>query len=177
MATLTRSEIERALGALGALASSRGAHVELFAVGGAVMVLKFDARPSTKDIDAVILSPLPVSLVREMAARVASDFGWPEDWLNDAAKGFVGGRVTGEVLFDAPGITVHAAPIAQMLALKLGAWRDDIDMADAELLLHEMSGSREQVWRAVAEYLPHGLELKSQYAFEQLWEAVHGAPT
>jgi predicted nucleotidyltransferase len=177
MATLTRAQIEEALRTLGEIALADGHHVELFAVGGAVMVLKFSARLATKDVDAVILGPAPVSLVRAMAERVASRLGWPADWLNDGAKGYVGANVEGDVLFEAPGVTVRAPPLAQMLALKLCAWRDDVDMSDAEVVLRAMAGDREAVWADVAPYLSRGDELKAQYAFDELWEATHGDTT
>lgn len=55
MATFTRTEIEAGLKRLGELARAKGLHIQLMLVGGAVMVLQFDARPSTRDVDAVIL--------------------------------------------------------------------------------------------------------------------------
>jgi hypothetical protein len=57
MAIFTRHEIEDGLKRLGELAQARGFHTQLTLVGGAVMVLQFNARPSTRDIDAVILEP------------------------------------------------------------------------------------------------------------------------
>lgn len=177
MATMNRAQIEEALRTLGEVAQADGHHVELFAVGGAVMVLKFNARSATKDIDAVILGPAPASLVRAMAERVATRLGWPSDWLNDGAKGYVGADVQGEVLFEAPGVTVLAPPLAQMLALKLSAWRDDVDMDDAEVVLRAMTGSQDETWAQVVAYLPRGQELKAKYAFHQLWETIHGDAT
>lgn len=85
MATFTRSEIEEGLKRLGELARAKGLHIQLTLVGGAVMVLRFDARPSTRDVDAVILLPREARLTRELARRVADENGWPEDWLNDGA--------------------------------------------------------------------------------------------
>jgi hypothetical protein len=172
--TMTRDEIETALRALGQIAQAESHHVELFAVGGAVMVLKFNARLATRDVDAVILAPAPASHVRAMVERVADRLGWPADWLNDGAKGYVGADVHGEVLFAAPGITVRCPPMAQMLALKLSAWRDDVDITDAEVVLRAMDGARDVLWSEVAAYLPRGQELKAQYAFDQLWEEIHG---
>jgi predicted nucleotidyltransferase len=112
-----------------------------------------------------------------MAERVAAQLGWPTDWLNDGAKGYVGADVQGDVLFEAPGVTVFSPPLAQMLALKLSAWRDDIDMDDAEVVLRAMTSSREETWATVEAYLPRGQELKVQYAFRQLWETIHGDAT
>lgn len=63
----------------------------------------------------------------------------------------------------------------QLLAMKLSAWRDDVDIADAALLLSKMMGTRDEVWSEVTRYVVPGRELKARYAFEDLWEAAHGA--
>ena len=54
MALLSRHEITDALTRLGELAQAQGHQVELIAVGGAVMVLAYQARLSTHDIDVFI---------------------------------------------------------------------------------------------------------------------------
>lgn len=59
-------------------------------------------------------------------------------------------------------------------AMKLSAWRDDIDIADARRLLQELVGTRQAIWQAVQPYLARGNELKAQYAFADLWEAAYG---
>jgi hypothetical protein len=71
-------------------------------------------------------------------------------------------------------ITIITGTAAQLLAMKLSAWRDDVDIADARRLLQEMSSVREDVWRAVGPFLVPGNELKAQYAFVDLWEALYG---
>jgi hypothetical protein len=62
----------------------------------------------------------------------------------------------------------------ELLAMKLSAWRDDLDVADARLLLSRISGDRASVWGQVEPHLVPGRELKAQYAFEDLWEADRG---
>lgn len=52
MALLTRSDIENALRRLGELALQQDESIELLAVGGAAMVLGYDARLATHDVDA-----------------------------------------------------------------------------------------------------------------------------
>jgi hypothetical protein len=111
--------------------------------------------------------------VRELAQIIADERGWPEDWLNDGAKGFLIGLSPGPVVFSAPGIEVRSPATGQLLAMKLSAWRDDVDIADARRLLQEMSGSRAEIWQAVEPYLVPGDELKAQYAFADLWEALY----
>ena len=84
---------------------------------------------------------------------VAAEQGWPNDWLNDGAKGYLIGLSSGPVVLSAPGIEVRSPGTAQLLAMKLSAWRDDIDIADATRLLEEMSGDRDGIWREVERYL------------------------
>jgi hypothetical protein len=174
MATITRQEIIEALERLGQLAVSRGTKIELALVGGALMVLLYAARESTRDVDAIILAPREVGTVRELAQVVADERGWPDDWLNDGAKGFLIGLSSGPVVFSAPGIEVRSPSTAQLLAMKLSAWRDDVDIADARRLLQEMSGNHDEIWQSVEPYLVPGNELKAQYAFADLWETLYG---
>jgi hypothetical protein len=96
------------------------------------------------------------------------------EWLNDGAKGYLIGLTAGPVVFSAPGIEVRSPATAQLLAMKLSAWRDDIDIADASRLLEEMKGSRDDIWQEVEPHLVPGDELKAQYAFADLWETHHG---
>lgn len=80
------------------------------------------------------------------------------------------------MLFEAPGIEVRQPAIEQLLAMKLSAWRDDVDIADARRLLEAMEaiGDRADVWQRLVPYLMPGRELKAQYAFEDLWENLYG---
>ena len=58
--------------------------------------------------------------------------------------------------------------------MKLSAWRDELDIKDAGRLLKELSGKKEEIWQMVCPFLVPGIELKAQYAFEDLWETVYG---
>lgn len=125
MTLLSQQEITKALTRLGELASEKGHQVELLAIGGAVMVLAYDARPATHDVDVLILSP--------KEARITRD-----------------------------------------LAMKLSAWRDDVDIEDARRLLQELAGTQDEIWQAVEPFLIPGQQLKAQYAFLDLWETTYG---
>lgn len=74
MAFLARLQIENALHRLGELAKQRGESLDLIAVGGAVMVLAYDARLATHDVDVVPRRPESMRLVRELARQVAEEF-------------------------------------------------------------------------------------------------------
>lgn len=176
MATFSKSEIKNGLKRLGELAEQRGFSIRLMLVGGAAMVLGFDARQSTRDVDAIILSPEEARLVRNLARQVAEEYEWPEDWLNDGAKGYMVGLTQGPSLFRSPGIEVAAPSLPQLLAMKLCAWRDDIDIADARRLLQEIGPGQKSadVWEKIEPFLVPGDELTAQYAFMDLWESLYG---
>ncbi len=176
MATFSRQEIQEGLKRLGELALERGFHIQLTVVGGAAMVLGFDARQSTRDVDVIVFEPEEVRLVRQLARLVAEERNWPEDWLNDGAKGYLVGLSKGLQLLSAPGIDVQSPSIYQLLAMKLSAWRDDVDISDARRLLQEISLDRQsaEIWQEVEPYLVPGDELTAQYAFLDLWESLYG---
>ncbi len=158
--------------ALAVLASEIGEEEnlhELVIAGGAALVLLYGARESTKDVDAARVD----SVIRDAARQVASRLDLSEDWLNDGAKGYVHGVALGDVVYQAKGLIVRTLAPKQLLAMKLCAWRDDVDIDDARLLLSKIEGSGEQVWEQVEPHLVPGRELKARYAFEDLWESKH----
>lgn len=171
---LTADNIKAAFAALSEELERDRQHAEIVIVGGAALVLLFDARESTKDVDAYFLRP-EASVVRDAAERVAERLELPVDWLNDGAKGYLVGVSTGEVLYDSSALVVRAASTPQLLAMKLAAWRDAIDRGDAKLLLSQMSGSSEEIWSVVKLFVPPHQVDKASYAFEDLWEAGNGS--
>ncbi len=174
MATLNREEIISALTRLGELAAKAGEVVELLLLGGGVMVLAFNARESTRDIDVAILAPGEARIVRSFAAQVAAERNWPDDWLNDAAKGFLHGVSFGPEVFASDGLRVRRPSTEQLLAMKLCAWRDEVDIADARRLMEELKEDRDTIWNRLIAFLAPGKELKAKYAFDDLWEQRYG---
>jgi hypothetical protein len=124
-------------------------------------------------VDAYFIQP-EASVLRHAAEVVADRLGLPTDWLNDAAKGYFVGVSAGSVLYESPNLIVRAAATEQLLAMKLAAWRDAIDRADAALLLSHLDGSAHEIWSTVERFVPPNLLDKASYAFEDLWEAMHG---
>jgi hypothetical protein len=170
---LSADDIHRAFAALSEELDRHDQRAEIVVVGGAALVLLFRARESTKDVDAYFVTP-EASVVRVAAEAVATRLNLPGDWLNDSAKGYLVGLTTGEVLYESQALSVRAASTAQLLAMKLAAWRDAIDRADAKLLLSHMTGVRGEVWSAILPFVPLPQRDKASYAFEDLWETLHG---
>jgi hypothetical protein len=167
---LDAGTIRAALAALAEELEACGERGELLVVGGAALALLYNARETTKDVDVYIVKPEKAAVMREAGARVAARLGLPPDWLNDAAKGYIHGFAAGATLFEHPALKAQAAAPEQLLAMKLCAWRDEIDFADARLLLTKLSGTHDEVWAQVVPYLVPGRENKACYAFEDLWE-------
>jgi len=76
MATFTRKEIADGIERLGQLAVESGIEIELVLIGGALMVLRFQARDSTRDVDVAIVAPRETERVREFARTVAAEHSW-----------------------------------------------------------------------------------------------------
>jgi hypothetical protein len=111
------------------------------------MVLGYDARQSIK-ISTRCLPP-EARVVRAWATIIAHENGWPEDWLNDAAKVYLTGISNGPVLFEAPGIEVRQPAIEQLLAMKLCAWRDSSYQLEQLLFIYSRrwSGNGQGIYR------------------------------
>src|SRR5919197_1989388 len=125
---------------------------EICLYGGAVMCLVFDARPATKDVDAVFH---PAQQVRQAAQRVAQAHNLRGDWLNDAVKGYVVPHAQ-RVLFDFSHLKVYVPEPDYMLAMKAIAARvDEADRSDAELLIKLLGlKTPDEVFALVEKYYP-----------------------
>ena len=173
---LTRDQIEQALRRLGEIAASQAQTIEGLIVGGAAMVLGYNARASTRDVDGVFFEPPTAATIRRWIEEVAIESGLAADWFNDGAKGFLVGLSRGRKLLSAPGIDVWQPLTEQLLAMKLAAWRDNRDINDARCLLKDLtkSASRPEIWSRVEPFIVPGCELKTKLAFDDLWEEMHG---
>ena len=167
---LTRADIHRLFDLLDAELAGEGAEGEIYLVGGAVMCLAFDARAATRDVDAFFR---PTALIRKAAARVAARAGVPDDWLNDAVKGFLSPHGDFDSYLELPHLRVFVARPKYLLAMKcasmrLGAEFHDLD--DVRYLLRYLNLSTvEQALAVVTRYFPEEqLPPKSRLVLEEL---------
>ncbi|GJQ57264.1 MAG: hypothetical protein D8M57_19445 [Candidatus Scalindua sp. AMX11] len=108
---------------------------EICLYGGAVMCLVYDARPSTKDVDAVFKPSQDIRLAVENVARKNH---LRNDWLNDAVKGFLT-KHEQRILFNWPNLKVFVPDPDYLLAMKVFASRvDTTDKKDIQLLIQKM---------------------------------------
>jgi hypothetical protein len=174
---LTREQILAALDCLNRALAERAVLGEVCLFGGAVMVLAFNARLATKDVDAIFQ---PANIVRELAEEVAKSMGLPANWLNDGVKGYLSVRhdVTCGSLpqFDHLRLTMPTAEY--LLAMKclasrigVGAGEAD-DTADIAFLIRHLGlKNPTAVLDIVSAYYPaQRVPVKAQFLVESLFE-------
>jgi hypothetical protein len=169
-AWFTAHDIRRLLELLGEELETAGVEGELYLVGGAVMCLAFDARPATRDVDALFR---PTREIREAAARVADRAGVPRGWLNDAVKGFLDERGDFDRFLELPNLRVFIARPEYLLAMKCASMRlaeEFRDVDDVRYLLRYLNiTSVDQALEVVTHYIDEDrLMPKTRLALEEL---------
>ena len=125
------------------------------------MLLAYDARETTKDVDAIVRPP---EVGRRLAAKVAKERGWPESWLNDDVKQFVSTMETRQ-RWSPPGLKADALKISRptakyLLAMKVMACRKVLpghpgDEADIAFLLRKMHIQKlAEIEKFIDQYFP-----------------------
>ena len=112
-----------------------GVPTKIEVVGGAAVALQVGRDALTRDIDALFV---PSEALTEVTSRMARERGWPEDWLNDAAKQFVSHYdepSDWDVYLDEGGVTILVARSPLLLAMKLHAARGQRDLPDIRRLI------------------------------------------
>jgi hypothetical protein len=168
MSLLDRDRIIGLLTELGSRLAAKGERADFFLVGGAAMALAYSTRRSTRDLDAVFE---PKQAVYAAARDIARAHHLPEDWLNDAVKGFLpGSDPNATTLFEHPGISVRVASPRYLFAMKAAAARIERDAEDLQALYRICGfGSLDEALDCVAEhYPPHLLSPKTELLLREL---------
>jgi hypothetical protein len=173
MTTLDRIEIERALVRLDEILGEAGVCGEICIFGGAAMVLAFDARPSTRDVDAIFE---PKTKVADAARRVSEELDLPADWLNDGVKGFVSStpELTVEDMPVLPNLRILRPTGRYLLAMKCLASRvpgydTRGDLGDVVRLCRSLGlRSADEIFRIIEDFYPRDLiPARTQFFVEE----------
>lgn len=143
---------------------------EVYVVGGAVMALAFAARPATNDVDAVFV---PRETVRRLARKAGRDAGVDEDWLNDAAKGFLAAGGEFSPWLELTHLRVFMPVPEYLLAMKCVAFRlgpEFRDEDDVRYLLRYLNVEcAEQALAIVERYFPADqIPPKTRFALQEI---------
>jgi hypothetical protein len=134
MTEFNNAQILLLLHELEAQLASKNQSADIYLVGGAAIALSFDLERTTRDLDAVFV---PTDEVRSAVLTLATKYDLNEDWLNDAAKGFIPPSidVNEQVLFETEHLRVCTASAEHLLAMKIAAARVESDRGDIAMLL------------------------------------------
>lgn len=166
---MTEVEIKRYLSELNDELKFKDIKGEISLYGGAVMVLEFNARITTNDIDAIFY---PSEAIRSAAVLIAERHGLPLTWLNDGVKGYIVEH-SKKVILHMTNLTVYVPEPEYLLAMKaLAARADTEDENDVLTLIAAMKiGSPGEVFEIIEKYYPYSqIPPRTQYFIEGLFE-------
>ncbi|MCC5840116.1 MAG: hypothetical protein JJT96_08330 [Opitutales bacterium] len=141
---LSREIIRRALIRLGEKANANGIHLDICVYGGSAMLLAYDNRAMSRDVDVTIH---PTKKGLQLAQEVGEDMGLHLGWFNDDVKAYIAdkreGKRTLADLDEIPGVKIQVATAAYLLAMKALACREpfpgqNVDAADLRFLVRKM---------------------------------------
>lgn len=124
---LGKEDILTAFEEIGSLAKERGIVVDIGVYGGSAIALQWEFRRTTRDVNIVVFGD--PEFLREASSLVASRHRWPENWMNDAVKGFLSARQDVRLYMEFPrnaenpGLRVFTPTPEYMLAMKCMAMR------------------------------------------------------
>ncbi len=187
--SLSRDVLVEAFGDLGRRAWALGKTVEIAIYGGSALMLSYDWRLATKDVDGVYEADR--TTVRALSTAVAADRGWPENWLNDGVKGFLSAldaesgvkNLYGEFpSSDTPGLRVFLPRPEYLFAMKCRAMRvggvdENSDLDDIRRLAGEIGlAGADEALSLVASFYPRAqLEPRVQFGIEEIFSGIHGS--
>lgn len=163
------NQIKKCLGELDDELQAMNIKGEVCLYGGAVMCLVYDARPATKDVDAVFK---PTTEMRQAIERVAERNALRSDWLNDAVKGFLVPHQQ-RIFLDLPHLKVYVPEPDYLLAMKaISARAESYDPEDVKLLISLLKLKQpDEVFAVIEKYYPRQhIKPATQYFIEELFE-------
>lgn len=175
---LTRERILAALSILNEKLQAEEVIGEICLFGGTAMVLAFNARLSTRDVDAVFQPP---EVFRRAALEIAEELGLPEDWLNDGVKGYVSHapEYTSDDLPQMPHLRMIRPTAEYLLAMKCMAARSPSyatkgDREDIVFLLNHLKlKEADAVFKVVEKfYSPDHIQPKTDFLIHELLEGA-----
>jgi predicted nucleotidyltransferase len=181
-----RQTLERALAELGRRALAAERIVEIVVYGGSALLLTLNRQINTGDVDAVFEGNK--HFVRNVAAEMAEEFGWDENWLNDGVKGWLSKRDSDpevKALFktypseDTPGLRVYTAKPEYLFAMKCRAMRvggveTSSDIDDIRLLADAIGikNSRDALTLVEKFYPESMLQLKTRLGLQEIFSTL-----
>lgn len=177
---LSQEHVKKVFDELGRKMAQEGRVAEIAIYGGMALMLMFDARESTKDVDYVPVSG-DVKRLREVARELGCASGFSEDWLNDSVAIFKSDNANHAFFGDFPrggqaGLRVFTATPEYLFAMKCLSMRGIFDSSDSEdvwLLAHECGiKTMDHAMEIVESYYPGKLPGRNRLVLEDVFDAI-----
>lgn len=185
-----RATLEYALAELGRRAFAAGRTVEIVIYGGSALLLTLNREINTGDVDAVFEGNR--DFIKKLAAEMAEEFEWDENWINDGVKGWLSKRDSDpevRALFktypseDEPGLRVYTARPEYLFAMKCRAMRvggieTNSDIDDIKLLARAIGIKNSQDALTLVErfYPQNMLQPKTRLGLEEIFSNLAIGP-
>lgn len=180
--SLTAEKIELAFSMLGAKAIEDGRIVDLAVYGGSALALAYDLRQSTKDVDAVY--ERDKDFIPKAVAAIAVELDLPEDWLNDAVKGYLSENEPGNLIKFASypseanvGLRVFVPAPEYFFAMKcvdirLGVGSNDVEDVKKLALVCNIKSANEAIKIVESFYPGKRIPAKTSLALEEIFQSL-----
>ena len=154
MEPLSASGIRGAFDDLAQRLESRAMSARIYVVGGAAMALAYDEKRLTRDVDASIVAGYDE--VMQAALEIARERGWPTTWINEQATMYMPPEHDrhGTIAYEQPSLTVVAASVEHMIAMKARSARRTDESDLRRLLTHHGARAVDEVTEIVARVFP-----------------------
>lgn len=186
MGNLVKLDKEKILKALALLDEKLHAQEtigEICIFGGAAMILAFDGKFTTRDVDAIFI---PKDAVNNSISAIADEMNLPATWLNDYVKGFLSEKedFTQENMPVYENLRVVRPSAPYLLAMKCLASRvsgygERGDASDIKILLNHLEiNTTEEVITLIQDYYPpNQVPAKTRFFVEELIQELNSETT
>jgi hypothetical protein len=179
-----RQTLEQAFHELGRRAHAEGKTIEIAVYGGSALMLTYDWRLATKNVDAVFEADRHT--IRRLARDIAEENNWDPDWLNDGARGFLSAEDASpeaKRLFrtypseEEPGLRVLIPNPEYLFAMKCRAMRiggveASADVEDIKQLASEigLTSAQDALDLVTTFYPDRVIEPKTRFGLEEIFD-------
>lgn len=174
---ISRDAVLAMLDDLGRRLTAKGIVGEIALYGGSALMLLYEFRQSTCDVDYVHITGNPIELEAH-AKETAEKFGVPADWLNSSVEAFASDFADHRFFGDfprtgKPGLRVFIASPEYLLAMKMMAMRNPVETMDFKDVwdLADRCGvtTAEEAKIFVEKFYPRKLSRKNTLLIEDLF--------
>jgi len=158
MNEFTKEDILKNLELIAKKLKSSNKTADIGIYGGSAIILLWEFRKSTRDIDIIIRNG--EEEIKNIAKDIAVEKKYPDDWLSDQVKTFTSinykERLFLEIPKDEPSLRIFVPTTKYLLGMKCMAMRHETDTEDVKNLIKLLKITKEEdVLSTVDKYYPY----------------------